>query len=217
MRRREVIFALTVLTAFPPSVRAPQPGKIPRIGYLGGASLIQSRNVLDAFQRRLIELGHVEGRSFAIEYRFADGEHDRLPELAAELVAAKVDLLVAAPAPAVVAAKEATKIIPIVMIAAPDPVALGWMDSLTRPSGNLTGLTFTVGVETFAKELELLREVTSNVRLVAVLFNPTSNPAQPLVIDQIEAASKTLGLKLLLVQAEGPDEFENAFAIMNKE
>src|SRR5215217_8011632 len=107
MRRREVVVALAGAMGWPQSVCA-QASKLQRIGYLGGASLAQSRRVLDAFQGRLKELGYVEGRSIVIEYRFADGEHDRLPHLAAELVEAKVDLLVAAPTQAVVAAKDAT-------------------------------------------------------------------------------------------------------------
>jgi putative tryptophan/tyrosine transport system substrate-binding protein len=216
MRRREVIVAITGALAWPQSV-CPQAAKLHRIGYLGGASLAQSRRVLDAFQGRLKELGYVEGRTITIDYRFADGEHDRLPQLAAELVQTKVDLLVAAPTQAVVAAKDATKTIPIVMIGAPDPVALGWMDNLTRPSGNLTGLTFTVGVETFAKELELLREVSPDVRLVAVLFDPLSSPAQRLVIERIKDASNSLSVQLLLLEARGPEDFEGAFALMANE
>ena len=146
--------------------------------------------MLGAFQQRLRQLGHVEGQTIIIEYRFADGEHDRLPQLATELVNEGVSLLVAAPSQAVVAARDATNVIPIVMIAGPDPVSLGWMDSLARPSGNLTGITFTVGVETFAKELELLMEVFPAVRRVAVL---RSSSTQPEVIIPTERLSEAVG------------------------
>ena len=211
MRRREVILALSGVAALSGWAQAQQGTKTLRIGYLGSASLVQSRRVLGAFQQRLRQLGHVEGQTIIIEYRFADGEHDRLPQLATELVNEGVSLLVAAPSQAVVAARDATNVIPIVMIAGPDPVSLGWMDSLARPSGNLTGITFTVGVETFAKELELLMEVAPAVRRVAVLFNPASSPAHPLIIERIKAASEALGVSLRLVEAGGPAEFDAAF------
>src|SRR4051812_7755137 len=140
MRRRHFIVALPAAVACLQRVGAEQVPTVPRIGYLGAASLGQSQRVLDAFHRRLSELGHIKGRSLEIEYRFANGEHDRLPKLAAELVELKVDLLVAAPTQAVLAAKDATSTIPIVMVAGPDPVPLGWAHSLSHPSENLTGV-----------------------------------------------------------------------------
>jgi len=136
----------------------------------------------------LHELGRLEGQSIRIDYRFAENDYAALPRLATELVDSGVDLIVAAPTPAVAAARDATKTIPVVMIAAIDPVGLGWVASLTRPSENLTGISFGVGVETFAKELELLKEISPHVRLVAlppvrnrdyadhrqIFWNPTS-------------------------------------------
>ena len=202
-------------TAWPLTARAQQPeGTVRRIGYLAGGSSTQP--YAEAFRRGLRELGWVEGQNIVIDYRFAEGRLDRLPDLAAELVRLKVDLIVASPSPGVVAANNATKAIPIVMIAVGDPVALGLIANLARPAGNLTGMSFTVGMETFGKGLELLKETVPKVRLVAVLSNP-ANPAHTLGIRTLKVAAQSLGVELQLLEARGPNEFDAAFAAMAKE
>jgi putative ABC transport system substrate-binding protein len=201
-RRRDALGVLACGVGWPLTARA-QSSKLARIGYLGGSSRDQARRVLAAFQKRLQELGQVEGRSITIDWRFADGDNHRLARLAAELVDGKPDLIIAGPTAAVVAARNATETIPIVMIAAADPVALGWIDSLARPPANLTGMTFTVGVETFAKNLEFLREVAPDVHVFGVLSNLAESPAMPLVIDKLQAAARSMGVSLQQLEAAG--------------
>jgi putative ABC transport system substrate-binding protein len=164
----------------------------------------------------LRELGWVEGQNIVIDYRFADGRFDRLPELAVDLVRLKVDIIVAQPTPAALAAKNATGSIPIVMINVGDPVGLGLVASLARPAGNVTGTAFDVGLETFGKALELLKEAIPKANHVAVLSNP-ANPAQALAISYLKLAAQSLRLKLLLIEVRGPDEFDRAFAEIAKE
>jgi putative ABC transport system substrate-binding protein len=216
MKRRGALALIAAGAAWPLAAKA-QLGKVARIGYLGGSSRDQARRVLAAFHKRIQELGHLEGGNIAIDWRFADGDNERLPRLAAELVQAKPDLIVAGPTPAVLAAKNATKTIPIVMIAAGDPVALGWMESLSRPPANVTGMTFTVGVETFSKNLELLSEIAPDVRLFAVLFNSTDSPLMPLVTERIQAAACSMAVRLQWLEAVGPEDFDRAFAEIEKE
>jgi putative ABC transport system substrate-binding protein len=164
----------------------------------------------------LRELGWVEGQNIAIDYRFADGRFDRLPDLAIELVRLKVDIIVAQPTPAALAAKNATRSIPIVMINVGDPVGLGLVAGLARPAGNVTGTAFDVGLETFGKALELLKEAIPKARQVAVLSNP-ANPAQALAITNLKSTAQSVGLRLLFVEARGPDEFGRVFAEVAKE
>src|SRR5262245_7771068 len=183
------------LLAIPLAARAQTAEKIHRIGYLSGGSPRFYGHVLEAFRQGLRELGWVEGRNIVIEYRFAEGQFDRLPGLAGELVRLKVDLIVAVPTVATIAAKKATATIPIVMINAANPDRLGLVESLARPGGNVTGLAYSVGVETIGKGLELLKAAVPKVRRVAVLSNP-ANPAQPLTISSIESVGKSLGVEL---------------------
>jgi putative ABC transport system substrate-binding protein len=171
---------------------------------------------LDAFRQGLRELGWVEGQNIVIDYRFAEGRFDRLPDLAAELVRLKVDIIVAATTPAAAAAKKATETIPIVMISVGDPVGLGLIASLARPGGNATGLSYSVGLETIGKGLELLKETVPKVRRVAILSNP-ANPFQPLAISEVNVAARSLGLQLQLLEARGPNDFDGAFAAMATE
>ena len=197
--------------------RPAQPrSKIARVGYLSGVSRQQAATVVEAFRTRLQELGYVDGQSIVIEQRWAEGERDRLPRLAEELVNLRVDVIVAVSTAAVIAAKNATATIPIVMINVGDPVALGLVESLAHPSGNVTGRSFTVGVETFEKGLELVAEAIPDVRLVAILSS-AENPAHPIVIQRIETAAKSTKLNLKLFKARGPDDFEHAFEAMVKE
>jgi putative tryptophan/tyrosine transport system substrate-binding protein len=182
-----------------------------RIGYLSSASAAANRHLIDAFRQGLAEHGWTDGKNVVIEYRFADGRHDRLPELVAELIGLNVNVIAAGPTPPALAAKSATRTIPIVMTAVGDPVRLGLVASLARPGGNVTGVSFDVGLEVFAKGLELFRECVPKLRRVAVLANPT-NPAQAVAMADVTAAARSLGLPLRVVETAGPDAFDAAFA-----
>ena len=195
---------------------AQETGKVYRIGYLGPSSATAVSRFTQAFRQGLRDLGWVEGQNIVIEYRFAEGQFDRLPDLAAELVRLKVDVIVAIPTHAAVAAKNATATIPIVMANVGDPVGLGLIASLARPGGNVTGLSYSVGMDTFGKSLELLKTAVPKVRRVAVLSNP-ANPAHELAISSLKVAARSLGLELQFLTARGPNEFDGAFGAMAKE
>jgi ABC-type uncharacterized transport system substrate-binding protein len=197
-------------------VQAQQTGKVYRIGYLGPTSPPVASRFTEAFRQGLRELGWVEGQNIVIEYRFAEGQFDRLPDLAAELARLKVDVIVATPTPAAVAAKNATATIPVVMISVGDPVGLGLIASLARPGGNVTGLSYSVEMDTFGKSLELLKTAVPKVRRVAVLSNP-GNPAHALAISSLKIVSQSLAMDLQFLAARGPNEFEAAFGAMAKE
>jgi putative ABC transport system substrate-binding protein len=193
-------------------------GKVPRVGYLSPyfGSDPEIQRSLDVFREALRELGYVEGQSVAIEYRFAEGKAERLPDLAKELVRLKVDVIVTVGGvPSAQAAQRATKAIPIVASGAADPVAAGLVASLARPGGNITGPTI-ISHELVGKELELLREVVPKVSRVAVLWNPT-NPGNVTQLRGAEAAARTLGMRLQPVEARGPGEIDRAFAAMARE
>jgi len=200
----------------PLAAEGQQAGKVYRIGYLSAGSTSANPHNLEAFRQGLHELGWNEGRNIIIEYRSADGRFERLPELVAELVRLKVDVIAASPTPAALAARNATRTIPIVGMSLADPVGLGIITSLARPGGNLTGVSYSVGEDIFGKDLDLLRQTVPKVRRVAVLSNP-AGPSQALIIKNIEAAAQSLGLQLVLVEARGPEEFEGAFARMARE
>jgi putative ABC transport system substrate-binding protein len=188
--------------------------KVRRIGYLSATS--PSAEVHEAFRQGLRELGWIEGQNIAIEYRFADGHFDRLPELAAELVRLKVDIIVANPTPTAVAVKNATGTIPIVMINVAEPVELGLIESLARPAGNVTGTSYSVDMKVSAKGLELLREAIPKLRRLAVLTNP-ANPARAIALKHLKVGAESLGLQLVLQEARGPEEFDGVFASIAKE
>jgi ABC-type uncharacterized transport system substrate-binding protein len=218
MDRRAFLTALagSLLTA-PLAAGAQQAGKVLRIGFLGGRTPSDMSPFLDAFRQGLRELGWVEGQNIVIDYRFAEGRFDRLPDLAAELVRLKVDIIVAQPVPAAVAAKNATGTIPIVMISgSADPVGLGLIASLARPGGNVTGSSYSAGPEIGGKQLELLKETVPKLRRVAILSNP-ANPSHALAIREVRDAAPSLGVQLQLLEARGPNEFDGAFAAMAKE
>jgi putative ABC transport system substrate-binding protein len=205
-----------VLLAAPLAGEAQQVGKVYRIGYLhaGGPP---APSILDDFKDALRELGYVEGKNLIIDYRFAGGRYDRLPDLAAELVRLKVDIIVTNPTQSTMAAKNATQTIPIVMISGSvDPVGLGLVASLARPGGNVTGLSYGAGPEIFSKGLELLKETVPKVHRVAILSNPGS-PIQPLIIRELIVAGRSLGVQLHLLEVRGPKEFDGAFAALVKE
>jgi ABC-type uncharacterized transport system substrate-binding protein len=216
VRRREFIGLLGGATAWSLVTRAQQPGKVHHIGYLTSSSTGTRGTFVDAFLAGLRELRWVEGQNIIIDYRFAEGRFDRLPDLAAELARLNVDIILAAPTPAAVAAKNATATIPIVMSAVGDPIGLGLIKSLARQGGNITGLTYSVGVDTFGKQLELLKETVPKIGRLAVLSNP-ANPAQSLAITNVKVAAQSLGVQLQLLEARGPDEFNGAFAELSKE
>jgi putative ABC transport system substrate-binding protein len=218
MNRRRFLRTVTMsLLAAPLAADAQQAGKVPRIGFLGVTSPSDRPSHLDAFRQRLRELGWVEGQNIVIDYRYAEGRVDRLPDLAAELVRLKVDLIVAsAGTQAATAAKNATETIPIVMIYVRDPVGTGLIASLARPGGNVTGVSGSAGLELFAKQLELLKETVPKIRRVAILSNP-DNAYHQLAIREVNVAARSLGVQLQLLEARGPNEFDGAFAAMAKE
>ena len=217
MNRRAFLRALSagLLTA-PLTAAAQQAGRVPRIGFLGLTSPSDRPPLLDAFRQRLRELGWVEGQNIVIDYRYAEGRVDRLPDLAAELVRLKVDLIVSEGTQGPAAAKNATETIPIVMINPRDPVGTGLITSLARPGGNVTGMSGGAGLEIFAKQLALLKETVPEIRRVAVLSNP-ANAYHQLAIRAVNVAARSLGVQLQLLEARGPNEFDGAFAAMTKE
>jgi len=187
-------------------------GKVYRIGYLslGSASGTYTRP-LDALRQGLRELGWVEGQNIVIEYRYGEGRSDALSGLANQLIGLGVDVIVASPTPAALAAKNATQTIPIVGIGFDNPVQHGLIASLARPGGNVTGISYAVGPEIFGKDLGLLRELVPGLRTVAVLSNP-DGVNHGIIVGNIETAARTLGIKLLIVEVRRPEEFEAAFA-----
>lgn len=216
MRRREFITLIGGAAAWPLVVSAQQTGKVPRVGYLRLTSPADRPPLLDAFRQRLRELGWVEGQNIAIDYRFAEGRLDRLSDLAAELVRLKVDVIVSLGTQGVTAAKKATDTIPIVMIAVRDPIGIGLIASLARPGGNVTGVSGYAGLESVAKQLELLKEMVPKARSVAILSNPT-NAYHQLAIKELNVAAQALGVQLQIVQARDASDLDGAFAAMAKE
>ena len=218
VRRRAVLTLIAGAGAWPLAARAQQTTKVPRIGHLGphAPDAPFARRNLDAFRQGLQDLGYIDGQNIAVEYRFADSKFDRLPGLAAELVGLQVDLIVAGPTVAAIAAKNATKTVPIVVHNVGDPVGLGLVASLARPGGNVTGLSYSVGLETIVKGLELFKDAVPDLNRVAVLSNP-ANPAQPLAKAQLEIAARTLGVQLRQLEVRGPDEYDAVFSTMATE
>lgn len=204
------------LLAAPLVAEAYDSTKLPRIGSLAPRTKADGAQYLNAFQQGLRDLGWVEGKNFVFEDRWADGSSDRLAELAADLVRLKVDVILAGNTQAAVAAKNATNMIPIVMGTSGDPVTLGLVKTLAQPGGNVTGLSFSVGIEMFTKELEILKETLPTVRRVVVLSNP-NNPAHVLWIKEAGRAAGLLGVTLQILEARGPHAFDKAFAAMGRE
>jgi len=203
------ILVVAVLLAVGVTAEAQQPKKVPRIGFLGGASASFYAARTNAFRQGLNERGYTEGKNIVIEYRYAEGKFDRLPDLAAELVGLKLDVIVAAPTPSVLAAKKASATTPIVFASVVDPVASGLVASLARPGGNITGLTI-LGPELSGKRLELLKEVLPNVTRVAALWN-SANPAQELIWKEMQAAAQELRLQLQSLEVRSANDFDIAF------
>jgi ABC-type uncharacterized transport system substrate-binding protein len=214
MRRRVFVVICLLLTVLLPAgfLGAQQPTKVPRIGYLAAAARSPLRT--DTFRLGLRQLGYVEAKSIVIEYRYAEGKLDRLSELAAELVRLKVDVIVTAgPAPTR-AAKAATATIPIVMTQDPDPVGNGFVASLARPGGNITGLS-TLAPEIGGKQLELLKETVPKLANVAV-FGTSTIPGHALSLREIGLASGALNIQLQYLDVLGPKDIETAFRAASK-
>jgi len=215
--RRSLIVTLAGgLLAAPLAAQAQQAAKVPRIGYLP-FNLATSPYVLEAFRQGLRDLGYVEGRNLVIEYRDAAGKPERLPALAAELVALKVDVIVAAGTPQPLAAKQATRTIPIVFAGAADPVASGLVTSLARPGGNVTGLSLLLP-ELVGKTLEQLKQAIPGVNRVAVLWQlgGLGERTEKDLLKGAEAAGRALGVRLQFVEARRPADFDRAFSDMTK-
>jgi putative ABC transport system substrate-binding protein len=210
MKRRQVLALFTAAAMWPFATRAQQPA-MPVIGFLSSASPGAYEHLLTAFRQGLSEAGFDEGRNVAIEYRWAEDRNERLPELAKELVRRQVAVLVAVGG-AALAAKAATATIPIVFNAGGDPVALGLVASLNRPSGNLTGVTgFATLLE--AKRMGLLRELVPSARAIAVLVNPTNANVQAQLRDTEDSARRA-GVRLIPLSAKVESDFETAFVTL---
>jgi putative ABC transport system substrate-binding protein len=219
MRRK--ILSVVLIILFLPSVhlaQPQQPKKLPRIGYLLAGTPTSDSTRSDAIRLALRELGYIEGQNIATEFRYSEGKLDRLPELAAELVRLKVDIIVVAGGdPWIQAAKNATKTIPIVMTGqGSNPVESGHVESLARPGGNVTGLT-TLNRELGGKRLELLKEAVPKVARVAILYDPAIRPSVFEVKEVLPVAARALGLTIQPWEVRGTDGFEKVFSALKKE
>jgi len=203
-----IVLALGIF-AVPLTADAQQPVKVPRIGLLSPSSPSGAAPWHQAFRQGLRELGWVEGKNISIEYRYAEGRNDRIPDLAADLVRLKVDIIVATTSTETLAAKKATRAIPIVMASAGDPVAGGLVESLARPGGNITGLT-QIAPELAGKRLELLKEIAPKLTRVAVLWNPEGTTS-PLAWKESQLPVRELGLQLHSMEVRRSNDFAKAF------
>jgi putative tryptophan/tyrosine transport system substrate-binding protein len=213
MRRRDFIKAIVGSAAWPLAARAQQGGKKYIIGRFNAGSATEPLN--DVFTEILRELGWVEGENVVFERRYAENRLERLPELAADLVRLKVDVIVATGTLAPLAAKRATSTIPIVMTGAGDPLGTGLVDSLARPGGNVTGMSLMVP-ELGGKRLELLKELLPRLARVAVLWN-AANPYSALVFKQVQAAGTVLGIEVQSLEVRQPDDFDGAFETVRRQ
>ena len=214
MKRREFITVLGGAATWPLAARAQQPAKVAQIGFLGPAPAATYLPRLEALRAGLRDLGYVEGKNIAIEFRWAE-RVEQLPEMAAELVRMKVDIILASSSTYVEAARQATKTIPIVFALHADPVGVGHVASLARPGGNITGLS-TLLTDLAPKELEILKEALPQTTRIGILWNPTT-PSHGPAVRAVEAAGQKLGVQLLLVPARSVEEFDGAFSTMTRE
>jgi len=217
MNKRKTIIALVAFGAVPLAAAAQHAAKVARIGYLTG-NLAARPHLLEAFRQGLRDVGYVEGRNFVIEYRDAEEKLERLPALAAELVALKVDVIVASGTLAALAAKQATRTLPIVFSPAGDPVGSGLVTSLARPGGNVTGLS-AFAPELVGKRLELLKQAVPGVSRVAVLWQPGAfgERTEKDTLKRAEVAARDLSVPLQFVEARAPADFAKAFSDMSRE
>jgi len=220
MKRAAVpsILVAVVLLALGVIAEAQEPKKVHRIGYLSGFDPARESTRSEGIRLALRELGYIEGQNIAIEYRFAEGKRDRVPELAAELVRLKIDIIVAAGGAVVIpVAKNATKTIPIVMIGVGlDPVEAGYVESLARPGGNITGLTI-LETDLGGKRLELLKEAVPKVTRVAVLYHPVTPGGVRELKEVLPVAARALGLTLQPWEVRSADDIDRVFASMGKQ
>jgi ABC-type uncharacterized transport system substrate-binding protein len=216
MERRTFVAGSLTLLAAPLAAQAQQARKTYRIGILGNVPLTDPRSarLWGAFTEGLRDLGYVDGGNTAIEHRSSEGKYERLPALAAELVRLNVDIIVAPAAQNVLAARQASQTIPIVMASVGDPVGNGLVASLARPGGNVTGTSFLTSAMV-GKQLELLTQITPHVARLAILLNP-ANPGHPLTLEEAKVAAHSLRVQLQALEARGPDDFERAFAAMTR-
>jgi putative ABC transport system substrate-binding protein len=212
--RRLATFFLTTASL----AEAQQPKKVPRIGFLSAGDAASGSTFAEAIRLALRERGYIEGQNIAIEYRYAGGKFDRLTELAAELVRLKVDIILSASGDVTTqAAKNATKTIPIVMMGqGSDPVAAGFIESLARPGGNVTGIT-NLGRELGGKRLELLKEAVPKLARVAVLYDPAIPGSLREVKEDLPVAARALRLTIKSWEVRGTDDFDRVFAALNKQ
>jgi ABC-type uncharacterized transport system substrate-binding protein len=218
MTRRRLVWTLSLILALiaaPRSARAQEPGKIPRIGYVFARVSSEDQHIWEAARQGLRDLGYVEGQNIALEVRWAEGRYERLPALIAELVRLNVDVLVVGTTPGALAAKRATRTIPVVMYAVGDPVGSGLVASLARPGGNLTGLSL-FNKEVSGKRLELLKETLPGISRVAVLTNP-GNPIHAVFWTETQAAARVLGLQLQAIEVRRPEDFDPAVAAATRD
>ena len=219
MKRKIIVLTLSALLfALCDSASAQQPKKVPRIGYLSSGDPASDSTRAETIRRGLRDLGYIEGQNIAIEYRYAEEKRDRFPELAAELVRLKVDIIVVAGGGrSIRAAKNATKTIPIVMVGlGVDPVEEGLVESLARPGGNVTGLT-NLGPELGGKRLELLKEAVPKLARVAVLYDSGSSSSVLQMKEVLPIAARALKLTLQPWEIRAADDFEKVFATLNKQ
>ena len=219
MNHKVILFLLAVsLLICSNLAEAQQPKKVPRIGYLSSADPASESARVEGIRLALRERGYIEGQNIATEYRYAEGKRDRLPELAAELVRLKVDIIVVAGGdPLIRAAKNATKTIPIVMVGSgADPVEAGLVESLARPGGNVTGIT-NLSRELGGKRLELLKEAVPKLARVAVLYDPAYPASVREVKEVLPVAARALKLTLQPWEVRAADDFEKVFAALNKQ
>jgi ABC-type uncharacterized transport system substrate-binding protein len=209
-----LLLGFAILVA-PRAGEAQRAAKVPRIGFLDAISSDFASYRVDRLRAGLRELGYVEGKNIVIEYRWADGKYERLPGLAAQLVQLKVDVIVAASTNAIQAAQRATTTIPIVMCATFDPVGAGFVASLSRPGGNITGLS-NLSQDLSNKYLELLREAVPTLSRVSVLVNP-DHPIHPSLSKNIHAAGQTTGVKVLQLEASTPSQIAAGFGAIKRE
>jgi putative tryptophan/tyrosine transport system substrate-binding protein len=216
IQRRRFLFLSGALLVAPITANAQTRGKTYRIGYIQTATPEEQEPLTKAFDEGLRDLGYVEGQNVVVERRFAWGKQELLPDLAVQLVRLNVDVIVTGGNPVIAAVKQATSTIPIVMGSSRDPVGAGFIASLARPGGNITGSTNDTGLEIVGKYLELLKEVVPRASRIALLLNPLP-PGAANYRKAVESAAKSLGVILLVVEARGRDEFEAAFAAMARE
>jgi putative tryptophan/tyrosine transport system substrate-binding protein len=213
MRRREFLGLIGSAAGWPLSAQAQQPTSMPLIGFMNGASAALSTEYLQHFRQGLAEMGYVEGQNLAIEFRWANGRYDQLPGLAADLVTRNVAVIAATSTPAGLPAKAATTTIPIVFVTGSDPVEQGLVKSLSRPEGNVTGIT-TLAVELGQKRMELMREVVPSANLFGVLIN-SKGPNVESVSRDLQGAARTMGLPIHVVHASTEGELETVFETLS--